>query len=219
MSESAISESLTAKVKFTDLDIQAHEVNRQIWREAESVSLNKYWSGMDAVGGRHTEARLLFSSGALIVRFDCKQHEPLIINDKLSLTQKTIGLWEKDVCEIFITPNTEQIVQYYEFEGAPTGEWIDLKIDHIDGKRETDWDYASGMSCFGQTGDDNITVIMRIPWTAFGKIPEIGEKWRGNLFRCVGTGENRGYLTWQPTFTPQPNFHVSKAFGWFEFVK
>lgn len=174
---------------------------------------------MDAVGGRHTEARLLFTSGALLVRFDGKQHEPLIINDKLSLTQKTIGLWEKDVCEIFIAPNPDEIGEYFEFEGAPTGEWLDLKISNIDGKRETDWDYASGMSCYGQTESDKITVVMRIPWHALGKTPEIGEKWRGNLFRCVGTGKSRGYLTWQPTYTPQPNFHVPENFGWLEFVQ
>jgi alpha-galactosidase len=211
--------AITAKVKFIDLDIQAHEPSRQIWREAESLPLTKYWSGIDAAEGRHAEARLLFNSEAFLVRFECKQSEPLIINDKLSLTQKTIGLWEKDVCEAFISPNPEIPEEYFEFEGAPTGEWVDLKIRQVPGKRETDWDYASGMTCFGEINSDNIVITLRIPWLAFGKQPEIGEKWRGNLMRCVGSGKDRGYLSWQPTFTPEPNFHVPQAFGWFEFVK
>lgn len=207
------------RVKFVDLDVQAHDVERQIWREAESLSLSKYWSGMDAAEGRHSEARLLFNTEALIVRFDGKQHEPLIINDKPSLTEKTIGLWDFDVFELFIAPNIDEIESYYEFEGTPTGEWLDLKIRQSPGKRETDWDYSSGMSCFGVIDVAAITVIMRIPWEAFGKRPEIGEKWRGNLYRCIGAGENRGYLAWQPTLTPQPNFHVPAAFGEFEFIK
>src|ERR1700733_1750624 len=97
----------TAKVKFTDLEIQAHEVDRQIWQKAEGLPLNKYWSGEIAAMDRHAEARLLFTTEALLVRYECKQHEPLVINDKPSLTEKTIGLWEKDVCEAFIAPNAD----------------------------------------------------------------------------------------------------------------
>ncbi|MGH9959146.1 MAG: carbohydrate-binding family 9-like protein [Pyrinomonadaceae bacterium] len=37
------------------------------------------------------------------------------------------------------------------------------------------------------------------------------------MFRCVGTGKDRGYLAWQPTRTEQPNFHIPKVFGWLIF--
>ena len=49
-------------------------------------------------------------------------------------------------------------------------------------------------------------------------MPSSGDVWHGNIFRCVGKGENRGYLAWQPTETPAPNFHVPEKFGEFEFV-
>lgn len=208
-----------AKIYFTDLDIGAHDLAHRIWEQAEGLSLNKYWSGIDAAEGRHAEARLLFTSGALLVRFDCAQSEPLIINDKLFLTQKTIGLWEKDVCEAFIAPDPEMSEKYFEFEAAPTGEWLDLKIHQAADKRETDWAYASGMKCAAEISEGRVIIAMRMPWEAFGQRPEAGELWRGNLFRCVGVGEKRGYLAWQPTRTPEPNFHVPGAFGWFEFVK
>jgi alpha-galactosidase len=64
---------------------------------------------------------------------------------------------------------------------------------------------------------NSFTVILRVEWNAFGKKPENGDAWRGNLFRCVGSGETRGYLAWQPTLTEKPNFHVPAAFGWLRF--
>jgi hypothetical protein len=58
---------------------------------------------------------------------------------------------------------------------------------------------------------------MKVPWTAFGKKPESGDVWLGNLFRQVGSGETRGYLAWSPTMTRTPNFHVPEKFGEFVF--
>src|SRR5262245_7967123 len=84
------------RILFSDLDLGAGDLAHSSWQQADRVPLNKYWSGVDAAEGRHAEARLLYSSEALLVRFECIQDEPLIINDKPSLTKKTIGLWEKD---------------------------------------------------------------------------------------------------------------------------
>jgi alpha-galactosidase len=57
-----------------------------------------------------------------------------------------------------------------------------------------------------------------VPWQAFGRAPEKHETWRANLFRCIGAGEERGYLAWQPTRTAKPNFHVPEAFGKLIFI-
>jgi alpha-galactosidase len=42
--------------------------------------------------------------------------------------------------------------------------------------------------------------------------------WRVNFFRVEGKQEPRGYYAWQPTHTPQPNFHVPEAFGSMRFA-
>jgi len=42
--------------------------------------------------------------------------------------------------------------------------------------------------------------------------------WRVNFYRVEGRNEPRAYLAWQPTHTPQPNFHVPKAFGKLRFA-
>jgi len=64
---------------------------------------------------------------------------------------------------------------------------------------------------------DRVTIAMRIPWNHWIHEPQTGERWRVNLFRCVGSDPDRGYLAWQPTRTPQPNFHVPQVFGWLIF--
>ena len=66
---------------------------------------------------------------------------------------------------------------------------------------------------------DKIRMAIKIEWKAFGKTPKAGDIWLGNLFRCVGEGETRGYLAWQPTKTIEPSFHVPEAFGEFEFAE
>jgi hypothetical protein len=177
----------------------------------------RYWSGEDAPKARQTEARLIWSEEALCVRFICSQSEPLVISDAPQTAEKTIGLWERDVCEIFIAPQAGEPERYFEFEAAPTGEWIDLEIRCKPEARETDWRYHSGMTAAGRIEEERVMVAMRLPWEAFGQRPQAEKLWRVNLFRCVGNGAERGYLAWQPTRTPQPNFHVPQAFGWLRF--
>jgi hypothetical protein len=206
------------KVHFADLAVGAQDFDDPMWRRADAVQINRYWSGADAEKGRHAEVKLLWTPEDLLIRFDCEQREPLIINDKLFLTEKTIGLWEKDVCEAFIAPNPQVIEKYMEFEAAPTGEWLDLTVHNIGGKIERDWTYSSGMKAGAKITDGRVIITMQIPWNAFGKSPENGEKWRGNFLRQAGSGKTRGYLAWQPTLTPTPQFHVPEVFGWLEFV-
>src|SRR5205807_8790445 len=113
-----------------------------------------------------------------------------------------------DVCEIFIAPNRNERNKYFEFEIAPTGEWIDLGIEVKRTKRETDWDYASRMQSAAKIENDKVVMAIKIPWTALGKTPKPGDIWLGNLFRCVGKDPTRGYLSWQATKTKEPSFHV-----------
>ena len=136
-----------------------------------------------------------------------------------SFNAKTIGLWERDVCEIFIAPDPTEPRKYFEFEVAPTGEWLDLAIDSTSGERVADWEYRSGMEVAAKIEDDRILIAMKIPWEAYGRKPKAGDVWLANIFRCVGREPERGYLAWQPTFTEKPNFHVPEKFGQLTFVE
>ncbi len=211
----------TKRLKITkidsDLDIKA--LNSELWDKAQVVSVGKYWSGIAAPAGRHFAARLLWSDKALYVRFEAAQAEPLIVSEKPDLTQKIKGLWARDVCEIFIAVDKAKRNKYFEFEIAPNGEWIDLGIEVTPKERKTDWDYKSGMTSAAFIEKEKIVMAIKIPFSALGKTPKTGDIWLGNLFRCVGKDPTRGYLSWQPTKTKMPDFHVPKAFGEFQFVK
>jgi alpha-galactosidase len=195
-------------------DVTASDLDHVEWERASPVHITRYWSGEEAPAGRQMEARVLWTEAALCVRFDCRQSEPLVVSRAPQREEKTIGLWERDVCEIFIAPDAREPERYYEFEAAPTGEWLDLMIRQMPLKRETDWQYRSGMTAAARILESRVIVAMRVPWEAFPCAPQAGERWRTNLFRCIGaSGPQRGYLAWQPTRTQQPNFHVPQAFG------
>jgi hypothetical protein len=187
------------------------------WRRARAAHIAHYWSGEDAPPARRAEARVTWDAAGFTVRFDCRQEEPLVVSSAPRLGRKTMQLWERDVCELFITPEAERIKRYYEFEVAPTGEWIDLALTVTAEGRDTDWDFRSGMTAAARVREGSVTSGLRVPWQAFQRAPRAGERWRCNLFRCVGRDPSRGYLAWQPTHTPEPAFHVPEKFGWIVF--
>ena len=207
------------KVSYSE-DFNVDDFQNKSWKKSDEIYLRKYWSGDLADNERHAEARIVWTANALFVRFQGIQKEPLIVNLNPQLAEKTMSLWERDVFEIFVAPDFKNPKSYLEFEVAPTGEWLEAKIDILpDGTRRTDFQFDSKMTSAVKVLEDKILAIIKIDWQAFGKKPQTGDLWRGNLFRCIGQGANRGYLTWQPTKTPTPNFHVPEAFGEFKFVK
>ncbi|MGI8811472.1 MAG: carbohydrate-binding family 9-like protein [Pyrinomonadaceae bacterium] len=193
-------------------DIEIDDLSSSEWNKAETVSVTKYWSGETAPAGRHFTARLLWSDKYIYARFDASQAEPLVVAQEPDLTQKTIGLWDRDVCEIFLAPNADEPRRYFEFEVAPTGEWIDLFIDSTSGTRRTDAEYISKLESFASIEKGSIAMALKIPWTALGTKPSPGDMWLGNLFRCVGRDSDRGYLAYNPTLTHAPSFHVPERF-------
>jgi hypothetical protein len=193
------------------------ELDSPEWQKAEPAAIDHYWSGEPAPASRHAEARLLWSVNALHARFVCRQAEPLIVNPNPQTATKTKGLWDRDVCEIFIAPDPNLVERYFELEAAPTGEWLDVAIDWKPEKRDAHWEFQSQMSTAGSVEADRVTIAMRIPWKPAFHQPQKEERWRINLLRCVGKDPDRGYLAWQPTRTREPNFHVPKVFGWLIF--
>ena len=201
----------------TTANLGAAQFDDPAWKRAHPIKIDRYWSGEPASPGRTADARILWSEEGICVRYVCKQTEPLTVSTNPQTQKKTIGLWDRDVCEIFLAPDPQVPERYFEFEAAPTGEWIDLAIHTMPDKRDTDWEFHSGMTAAARVEKDRVTIAMRIPWDHWIHKPQKGERWRTNLFRCVGSGATRGYLAWQPTRAPEPAFHVPAAFGWLQF--
>ena len=219
LSAQKMSEKLTFNVKQINQDVPVSDLFGDHWKSAYHAELIRYWDGSEAPLGRRATSRLLWSEKALYVRFDANQSEPLVIADKPDVNKKAMNLWDRDVVEIFLAPDKNEPRRYFEFEAAPTGEWLDVALDSTSGKRISNWEYKSGMASAAKIEKGRIVIAMKIPWAAFGKRPKAGDVWLGNLLRCVGKDPDRGYLTWSPTMTEQPNFHVPARFGEFHFVK
>ncbi len=128
------------RVSYTSTDFQINDFENEVWKRAEKADLRRYWSGDSAETFRHAEAQLVWNEEFLFVRFEANQTEPLIVDSEPNTDAKTIGLWERDVFEIFIATDVENPRRYFEFEAAPTGEWLDAKLEVLpDGKRNTDF--------------------------------------------------------------------------------
>jgi hypothetical protein len=206
------------KIRRIDKNFAVTDVTNSSWKRADKISISTYWNGENAPAGRSFTARLLWSDTHLYVLFEAQQVEPLVISDNPVLTSKSMNLWDRDVCEIFLAPDRREPRKYFEFEVAPTGEWLDVALDLTSGKRVSNWNYDSEMEAAAKMNMDHVTLALRVPWTAFGKKPKAGEIWLGNLLRCIGKDPDRGYLAWSPTMTKEPAFHVPEKFGEFEFV-
>ena len=207
----------TIVARYLDRPIAEPDFENAIWERCQPVAITRLWSGEPAAASRHAEARICWSNEALHVRFVGVQSEPLVVNANPVTDRKTLGVWDRDVCEIFLAPDAANPSRYFEFEAAPTGEWVDLGITLTPTGRETDWDFASGFTTAASLDEDKLFIGMRIPWSDSLPRPDSGTIWKVNLFRCAGPESHDRYLAWQPTHTPEPNFHISDVFGTLHF--
>ena len=192
------------------------DFNRHCWRQAQTLILNHNWQGNIAPPELHTTARVLWSETEILFGFECGYTE-LDADAEFDVNQERHALWDRDVCEAFIRSPLEPHEKYYrEFEVAPTGQWCDLLVELApSGARMWhDWEWKSGMRTVGQILEPEKLwrVVMAIPFSAFGCTPKAGDTWHGNLFRISRLHGERQYLTYSPTLTEAPNFHVAEKF-------
>jgi hypothetical protein len=134
-----------------------------------------------------------------------------------------IKLWDRDVVEFFLGDDWTDIKHYREFEIAPTGDWVDLAIDL--GKDKSDAGWNSGWQRQGRIDEAHHVwyAAARVPLKSVSEQPiKPGTKWRANLYRIDGLGEDpqRHFMCWQPTcvVNRDPN-HVPEHFGTLMFTK
>lgn len=156
---------------------------------------------------------LLWDDGALHLRFRCRYRALTVFPDAGSDGRRN-ELWERDVAEVFLQPERFGEKYYKEFEVSPNGQWLDLDITPA-GLRHI----ASGMHSRVRIDEDARvwTAELSIPLAALTPDFDPEQSWRVNFFRCEGLDPERFYSCWQPTETPEPNFHVPQKFGWLRF--
>lgn len=192
-----------------------------MWRKAQSATIVKDCSRQLDYPKLKTEVKTFWTATDLYFLFICP-YETLNLFLPADPSKPRVKLWDRDVVEIFLGDDWKNIRHYREFEIAPTGDWIDLAID-LDRKGDRSW--RSGWKTAARI-DEKAHI-----WYAAAKIPlqsvstaavAPGVRWRMNLYRIEGQGEDpfRHFLCWQPTcvLNRDPN-HVPENFGVLHFAK
>ena len=128
--------------------------------------------------------------------------------------RSTDQLWDRDVAEVFLQPDSSDLRRYKEFEVSPNGFWIDLDIDN--GALQ---DLRSGLYRSVSVNEPAKTWTAELAIPMKSLLPHFDPRavWRVNFYRVEGPTEPRFYSAWRPTNTPLPNFHVPELFGYLKF--
>jgi alpha-galactosidase len=179
------------------------------WNQATPVVFCSDWQGKNPDPARQTEVRVLWSPDILYLRFVSHYRNLNLFPDAESNGRRD-HLWDRDVAEAFLQPDPSRPRYYKEFEVAPNGFWIDLDI--TPGPLS---DLKSNLQRSVWLDENNKTWVaeLAIPMKALVSHFDPHSVWRANFYRIEGTEEPRSYFAWQPTRSPQPNFHVPSAFG------
>ena len=184
------------------------------WSLARFICFDSDWQGQNEDPKRQTEVRLLWTPATLYLQFIAR-YRVITVFDDADATGRRDKLWDRDVAECFLQPDPSDALHYYEFEVSPNGFWIDLDISHRQLR-----DLQSGLQRCVRIDKHagTWTAELAIPMKSLVQNFDPGAIWRVNFFRVEGPVEPRFYSAWQPTDTPQPNFHVPERFGYLKFA-
>jgi hypothetical protein len=194
----------------------------KVWKNATSQSMSKDCSRKLDYRQIKTAIRAFWTDHALYLLFQCPY---MVLNLFLppDNSKEHVGLWDRDVVEMFLGDDWTNIRHYREFEIAPTGDWIHLAIDLDHNSYDHSW--RSGWESKARIDKASKTwyAAARIPLSAVSsKQVEDGTRWRINRYRIDGVGADsqRHFLCWQPTCVQNrdPN-HVPEHFGTLVFAK
>lgn len=211
--------SIPHLAKTSELNTDPHSAT---WSHAASAWIVKDCSQKVDYPKLKTEVRAFWSDSDLYLLF-ISPYEQLNLWLPADNSKDRLKLWDRDVIEFFLGDDWTDIKHYREFEIAPTGDWVDLAIDLTHDKYEADWN--SGWQRLGRIDEANHIwyAAARVPLKSVSEHPvKVGTKWRANLYRIDGLGEDpqRHFMCWQPTcvVNRDPN-HVPENFGTLIFTK
>lgn len=200
-------------VRFTGAPDAAGFPAGDQWAAAPAYKFDADWQGRNADSQRSTTVQLLWTPETLFLRFTARYRSITVFPDS-DADGRRYQLWDRDVAEVFLQPDSSDPWQYEEFEVSPNGLWVDLAISH--GKNEN---LHSGLRRRVSVNEKTKTWLaeLALPMTSLILNFNPKDSWRVNFFRVEGPAEPRFYSSWRPTNSPKPNFHVPEAFGTLRF--
>ncbi|MGC2160311.1 MAG: carbohydrate-binding family 9-like protein [Silvibacterium sp.] len=194
------------------------DLGKKMWFRAKPVWFDQAAFSESRYRDLKTKVASCWTTQFLYLAFWCP-YETLTVYQGEDATIERDRLWERDVVEAFINPDPQSPSHYYEFEIAPTNQWLDLDIDLA----RTPFNDAGWNSGFEHA--TRVDVLKRV-WTAEMRIPvrSMGLEaifpdvdWRINFYRCDGPGDDsaRRMLSWGrlPVRVSGGTFHQPASFG------
>ncbi|HAV63343.1 MAG TPA: hypothetical protein DCY13_13380, partial [Verrucomicrobiales bacterium] len=181
------------------------------WQSAAATSLEYASANYSARPEMSTRVRILRTDTHLYFGWECPFTE-LTIFSPVNTKDERIGLWDKDVVEMFIGPEPDKITRYGEYEVSPSNEWVDLMCDLPD----KDFAWNGGLESAVQVDEQGktFTVEIRLRLDKLtDRKPVAGTRWWLNLYRIDRA--NQAFLAWSPVLTG--SFHTPEKFGVLEF--
>ena len=231
--------TITAELAISPIWLDAAHPDLR-WQAAEPIRFSADWQGKNPDSELGTEVRILWSPEMLYLRFVCLYRDLFVFEDSEPNGRRD-HLWDRDVAEAFLQPSddrrgmgvhsgeqgspvnapalasvADRHYMYKEFEVAPNGMWIDLDI--FPGGLA---DLKSGMarSVYVDVAHKLWSAELAIPMVSLTPHFDPAQPWRANFYRVEGKVEPRRYMAWQPTNTPEPQFHVPERFGKLQFER
>jgi hypothetical protein len=196
------------------------DLSKKVWKRATWVEFDHDMSGRTTFSNSATRVAVAWSDDALYFAFKCK-YDALNVYQGEDVSKERLGLWDRDVAEVFLNPRPEIITHYYEFEVAPNNQWVDLEINKTkDPFGDANWNSGFAHATKIDARNHIWTAELRIPLNSI-KVASIrpGALWRVNFFRAAGFGgdKQRLFLAWS-TIPEGRTFHVPSRFGILRFV-
>ncbi len=183
--------------------------DRSAWEKSSRVRFDHDWQGQNADPARATEVQLLWTSEILFLRFQARYRNITVFPDAREDGWRD-ELWNRDVAEAFLQPDSRDPWKYKEFEVSPNGQWIDLDIVN---RGHTELRSKLKRRVVQDAQAKTWTAELAIPMASLTSHFDSNQSWRANFFRVEGEAEPRFYSAWSPTYSQKPDFHVPDAFG------
>ena len=203
------------------------ELNEPAW--AKAAVLQPFYSNEDARREReHTSVRIWYDDEALYLGWTCRDADI-----QATFTNRDDHLWEEEVVEFFVTP--QSLTRYFEFEWNPLNTVFDAIIHNdldehgVSKEIRGEWGYTAkglrsavkvkGTVNHSSDKDEYWQVEVKLPFADLGHpAPKAREVWRANFYRYNRTkGRTEETVSWSPALLP--GFHQPTRFGYLEFGK
>jgi predicted TIM-barrel fold metal-dependent hydrolase len=194
----------------TDFELDG-ELNDSAWQKAAPARVEYGSLKYDARPELTTSVRVLYSDQFIYFGWECP-FTKLTVFDTPSADRERRGLWDRDVAEVFIGSDWQNINRYAEYEVAPTNERLDVLLNLPE--KNFGWDGRAQSAVKVNKKRKVWTVEWRMPLEVLASTkPAPGTRWRLNLYRCDKA--NNAYLAWSPVL--KSSFHTPEKFGVLEF--